>query len=96
MFLLPLGITVNTPSGLLCAHAIMILAVPDLPARAIVMNMKHFNGKFACCRCEDEGETESGKPLHRWWPFQQNSIMRTHDSMMQNAIQATTSGDAAS
>ena len=51
------------------------------------MNMKEFNGKFACCYCEQEGTTAPGRSLHRWWPYESYEL-RTHDSMLSDAREA--------
>ena len=58
------GIVVNTPSGEVTARAKLLMFVADLPARALVLNMKQYNGKFRCAHCEDEGQTRATSPLH--------------------------------
>ena len=50
-----IGVTVKAPCGEVTSKARLLLSSFDLPARASVLNMKLFNGKFACAYCEDEG-----------------------------------------
>lgn len=82
-----LGITVSTPRGVQNARAILLVASVDLPARAILMNMKQFNGEYGCLYCENPGTTTPGKHLHRYWPRTASSI-RNHDSLLENAVDA--------
>lgn len=83
-----IGVEIQTATGTVCARAMLLIASFDLPARALVMNMKQFNGKNACLYCEQEGTTEHGRSLHRWWPYEAYQV-RTHDSLMAAARQAT-------
>ena len=53
-----IGITVNSPAGEITCKARLLMCLVDLPARASVLNMKQFNGKFGCSQCEDEGHPE--------------------------------------
>ena len=50
------GIPVNTPSGLKIVRACLLLAVFDLPAKALAMNFVQFNGYYSCTYCLDEGK----------------------------------------
>lgn len=50
MVTLPDGSRVRSRSALFSFHA-------DLPARAQVLNMNQYNGKFSCAHCVSEGET---------------------------------------
>ena len=68
----------------------------DLPARAMVLNMRQFNGAHGCHLCEDEGKTEDGKPLFRWWPPDSEQSLRTRQSLTEDAIKATTDNDIVS
>ena len=45
----------NSPAGEITCKARLLCSV-DLPARASVLNMKQFNGKYGCSQCEDEGQ----------------------------------------
>lgn len=49
-----LGFAVYTLHGPVIAKARLLMCTLDLPAKAIVMNMKQFNGKRGCTYCEDE------------------------------------------
>lgn len=81
---------VVTPDGLRKLHCVLLMAALDLPARALVLNMNQFNGKYGCSFCNDEGVTERGKPLHRFWLPDRLADSRTQHSMMTNAHNATT------
>ena len=74
------------------AKVIVLNTSVDLPARAIVTNMKQFNGRHGCLCCEDEGTTIGSDHLHRYWPYQTNALPRTHSSLLHDAHIATTSG----
>lgn len=86
------GITVQTPAGVMTARAIVLNCSADLPARAMVSNMKQFNGRHGCLYCEEEGTTVGGDHLHRYWPHQTATVPRTHASLLRNAQTATTTG----
>lgn len=47
--------------------------------------MKQFNGKWGCNYCEDEGVPCRSCHLHCNWPYEESVVLRTHQSMMQNA-----------
>jgi len=49
------GIEVMTPVGRKTARAKLLLTVCDLPAKAMVLNQKQYNGYYACNYCLDEG-----------------------------------------
>ena len=74
------------------AHAILLLHSVDLPARAMVLNSKQWNGKFGCCYCKFEGVNPPGNTLVRYWPPERHSTIRTHASLMQNAREAVRTG----
>jgi hypothetical protein len=59
----------------------------------MVLNMKQFNGKFGCCYCEDEGKNPPNCPMHRYYPYNRNPVLRQHHSMINDARKAAT-GDA--
>ena len=82
------GILVKTPVGIKTARSMLLQLSVDLPARALALNMKHFNGAFACCYCESEGEKLPGDHLHRYWPYVPGTTQRTHQSLLANAIKA--------
>ena len=65
----------------------------NLPARAIFVNMKQWNGAFGCIYCTEEGYTAPGDHLHRYWPHQRDCHAGT---MFRNAVDALTNGAALS
>ena len=75
----------RTPDGLNhVVKARLLLSSVDLPARAVVLNMKQFNGEFGCCYCEDRGVPRPTSALHRNWPYLADSTARTHQSIVSN------------
>lgn len=60
------GIVVHTPEGTLTARAILLMCSVDLPARAILLNMKQWNGVQGCLYCESTGTVLPGDHLHRY------------------------------
>lgn len=83
------GVAVKTPSGVMTAKAIVLNCAVDLPARALVCNMKQWNGCNGCLYCEKEGTTLPGDHLHRYWPYRSVPVMRSHTSLLHNAQIAT-------
>ena len=75
------GIKVTTAYGLtMSAKTMLLLCSADVPARAIISNMKLFNGEHGCSTCEDPGDNKSGSgPLNRVWPFQEVNVVRTKE-----------------
>lgn len=94
--LISTGFSIKTPTGVITAHARLLLCTVDLPARACVLNMKQFNGKNGCSYCEDEGEPRASNHLHRNWPYTRTSISRSHHSIMTNARDAIDENDPVS
>lgn len=68
----------------------------DLPAKALVANMKQFNGKFGCVSCFDEGHSNPRTPMHRYYPFLERNQLRTHLSILQDIRKVARSGQAVS
>ena len=89
-----LGLSVTTADGVVRNMCCMLLLTSvDLPARALVLNMKQFNGRYGGCFCYDEGSTSTGDALHRFWPPRSVSPdLRTHQSLLDNAREATNTG----
>lgn len=85
-----LGIEVCISSYKAVIKAAIIIMSCDLPARALVLNMRQFNGLHACHLCEDEGTTSDRNRLFRWWPYQSTSVLRTKESLINNGLHATT------
>lgn len=86
------GVDVHTPVGTMRAGAILLTCTVDLPARAMLINMKQFNGIHGCLYCEDEGTVLGADHLHRYWPQQSTSVQRSHASLLRNAEEATRTG----
>ena len=74
------------------AHAMLVLCCVDLPAQALTLNMKSFNGKFACALCEDPGVPRASCPMHRNWPFTSSNKERTPQSVRQCYLQLLNTG----
>ena len=74
-------------------HATLLLSTEDLQAKALVTNMKQFNGENGCSTCLDTGKTVGKHSLHRVWPYNPNMEYRTHKSVIKCAHEATRSGE---
>lgn len=59
-----LGIQVSTLDGQMICRAALLLISVDLPAQSKVLNMKQYNGSYACNHCEDEGVPRPSSHLH--------------------------------
>ena len=46
-----------------------MLSSADLPGKALMANMKQYNGEQGCSVCEDKGKTVGTGGLHRIWPY---------------------------
>ena len=57
--------------------------------------MKQWNSAHGYLYCEDAGTTIGGDHLNRYWPYQ-DTVARSHASLLQNAVDAVTTGDAVS
>ena len=87
-----LGTDVNTPEGQMKARAMLILCCVDLPAQALMLNMKSYNGKFACALCKDPGVPRASCHMHRNWPFTSNNVDRTSHTVRESYRQLLDSG----
>ena len=88
-----IGILVDTPAGAMVARAAVLMCSVDLPARALVTNMKQWNGAHGCLYCKDPGVTLGSDHLHRYWPYQQSSTLRSRASLLSNAEEAIRTGN---
>ena len=80
------GFSVKTADGVdRIVRARLLLCSVDLPARALVLNMKQFNGEYGCCYCKDKGVTRPTSSLHRNWPYTATNTMRTHQDIICSA-----------
>ncbi len=71
--------------------AAIVAVTCDLPARALVLNMRQFNGKHGCHLCEDEGVNYPSLPMLRYWPYNSIQILRSRESILKNCFEATES-----
>ena len=78
-----------TPLGQLTCRIALIAWSCDLPARTLLTNIVPYNVRNGCHLCEDTGANERSKPLHRWWPFNKDMVLRSHHSLIDNARTAT-------
>lgn len=78
------------------SKAHLILCSVDLPAQAIITNMKQFNGAFGCGYCEQEGNARPECPGQRNWPMVSGAPRRTHESLLANASEATSTNSPVS
>ncbi len=69
-------------------HAMLLMCSVDLPACAAILNMKQYNGKYACCYCYDEGRPRPSSHLQRDWPVTDDNELRTTGSLTRNAKDA--------
>ena len=79
------GFFVDSPDGQVVAMARLVMCSLDMPAKAMVFNMKQFNSE--CSYCEDKGETRSTSHLHCTWPYSTSSTIRTHVGILKNLWQ---------
>ena len=86
-----LGVPVDTPAGTMVSRAILLACSVDLPARAMICNMKQWNGAHGCLYCEEAGTTIGADHLHRYWPYKPTTP-RSHASLLHNAECAIRNG----
>ena len=92
-----IGLKVSTPDGIHICRGMMLTYSVDLPARALVCNMKSFNGVHSCPTCLDSGDNNVGaSPMHRYWPFNSTCEIRTLESVHTAFKDASASGIAVS
>lgn len=87
------GFEAQTPEGTRVIHASLLLTTQDLPAKAIMANMKQYNGAYGCSVCEDKGQTIGPSGLRRVWPHH-NSILRTEETVLAHGQEASLTGQA--
>ena len=80
-----LGSEVQSSAGPVLAKARLLMCSLNLPAKAMVLNMKQFSGEYWCTYCEDRGEKRSTSHLHSNWPYSTSSIARTHRGILDSA-----------
>ena len=90
-----IGIKVNSPMGVVTAHAMLLQCSADLQARAPMTNMKTFNGKWGCLYCLCPGSTTPSDRLHRFWPYDPSGGARSPESFLDDGKQALVNADGA-
>ena len=75
----------STSSGQYRCHGTLLLTSSDLPAKAMLMNMKRHNSKYGCPLCEVQSQPRNCGPMHRYWPASNTGQLRTHSSILQCA-----------
>jgi hypothetical protein len=88
-----IGFEISTESGPRKIKAAMVAMSCDLPARALVLNMKQFNGEYGCHLCEDPGESSS---MLRWWPYKSTVVSRTKESLLKNSLEVANTQEVVS
>ena len=84
-----IGVDVSTPNGVRSCKAAIVMSTVDLPAKAIMLNMKQFNGKHGCSHCEYEGVPRLGMAMIRDWPYREDAMLaRNHHTLLEFAKQA--------
>ena len=87
------GIEVNSPMGVVTAHAMLLQCSADLIARASMTNMKNFNGKWGCLYCLCPGSTTPIDHFHRFWPCDPSGGVRSPESFRDDGKQALINAD---
>ena len=81
----------------MCACVMLARCTADLPARALLCNMKSFNGRCACPTCSEPGDnTLERTSLHRFWPHMDTIHIRTASEVKRAFVDATNSNEAVS
>lgn len=83
------GIPVYTPGGPRTVRACLLLAVFDLPAKAMATNITQYNGYYSCTYCLDKGEHLSRRQL--FYPEDEHEP-RTKDHLEDSAKEAEETG----
>ena len=85
------GFSVKTAGVDCIVMARLLLCLVDLPARALVLILKQFNGEYGYCYCKDKGVTRPTSSLHQNWPYTATrsytatNTMRTDQGIICNA-----------
>lgn len=93
------GVEVYSPdiSGNFICRAMLLCGSCDLPAKAIVYNMKQYNGEYGCSHCLQSGKRltlDTGGSVHVY-PYIQNDPIgpkRTEEQARRYAHEAVTTG----
>eukprot|EP00731_Ephydatia_muelleri_P006669 Em0003g917a len=83
------GVEVNTPTGKIQVHCMVLMCSADLPAKAKVGNCVQYNGYNGCNTCDIYG-TLVGRTVY--WPYDPKATLRKHHEVLQYAEEATMTG----
>ena len=76
--------------GKLTCRVVMLISTLDLPARAIVLNQKQFNGHSSCCWCEIEGGSPPNLAMVSYFPYPGiQPVQYTRHTILANTNDAT-------
>ena len=84
------GLSINLPNGSVTIKAKIVLSIFDLPAKALVLSCKQFNGKFGCTVCLHPGSYVSRRRVYPPTSYE----LRTHKSILSLAQKASRCGKA--
>jgi hypothetical protein len=87
-FVSPTGKVFQTEEGLRLRRFRLVTVTCDLPARAMVVGMKNFNGISAYLYCYHRATTVGDDHLHRYWPYNPDTLDRTHASIIRDISEA--------
>ena len=85
-----LGISIDTPQGLVTIRTKLVMGVFDLPAKSAVLCAKQYNGKYGCSVCLHPGTLISRN--HRVH-LPGDHMGRTHHSVVTAALEAEAGGE---
>lgn len=88
--LLTMGITIRTPNGMKTIRGKLLVGIFDMPAKAIVLNTKQFNGKYGCSTCVHPGRRLSNGA--RIFSPDCSIELRTNESLIKDAEIAEVNG----
>ena len=83
-------------TGIAKCRAIVVVCTADLPAHALLVNMKSFSGEYSCPTCTDRGQYkwENGNTLHCVRPIDAPASLRTDESVRMNIRHTVRTGKA--
>lgn len=84
----------NSPTEVMTSRARLIMCSVDLPARALLLNMRQYNGQHGCVYYEDDGTPRLSSHLHRNWPYTSDPVPHIHAKMLEDADKAVSDGEA--
>lgn len=76
------GSIVSIGSKSITVKVSAVCATVDLPAKAALLNMTYYNGKFSCITCEIKGEVaKQGRGHAMTFPYNENCRLRSISSV---------------